>query len=268
MPVSKILIDGVGIDLTTDTVSSSDDIAQGKIGHLNDGTVVTGTHSGGGGYVSPYFAEYDFENSLNDLAREGIIATPYGNPGTPYPYEITQDGIAIKTAGTVVDLHIPISIGLVVEVDIASETRATGSAHARLLCWAADGIPNPDSGIIRRSNNYWAIYTSAGSWTYTSDSNKQGLAGTTVKAVFRPSAVGSGYIACDAYIDGTLIATNEKLNLAHTNLYLCSSQYGTMVTVSKIRAYYDDQARIAPASFMTLYQETETTDDIDGGVEQ
>ena len=35
------------IDLTTDTVASSDDILAGKVGHLRDGTVVTGTASGG-----------------------------------------------------------------------------------------------------------------------------------------------------------------------------------------------------------------------------
>lgn len=35
------------IDLTTDTVTSSDDILAGKVGHLRDGTVVTGTASGG-----------------------------------------------------------------------------------------------------------------------------------------------------------------------------------------------------------------------------
>lgn len=35
------------IDLTTDTVASADDILLGKVGHLRDGTVVTGTASGG-----------------------------------------------------------------------------------------------------------------------------------------------------------------------------------------------------------------------------
>lgn len=35
------------IDLTTDTVASSDDILAGKVGHLRDGSVVTGTASGG-----------------------------------------------------------------------------------------------------------------------------------------------------------------------------------------------------------------------------
>ena len=35
------------IDLSTDTVASADDIVEGKIGHLRDGTVVTGTATGG-----------------------------------------------------------------------------------------------------------------------------------------------------------------------------------------------------------------------------
>ena len=49
MAISKIQLDGTTlIDLTTDTVASSDDIVQGKIGHLNDGSVVTGTASSGG----------------------------------------------------------------------------------------------------------------------------------------------------------------------------------------------------------------------------
>lgn len=37
------------IDLSTDTVSSAADIVSGKVGHLRDGSVVTGTASGGGG---------------------------------------------------------------------------------------------------------------------------------------------------------------------------------------------------------------------------
>ena len=50
MAINKIALDGTTlIDLSTDTVASSDDIVQGKVGHLNDGTVVTGTASGGGG---------------------------------------------------------------------------------------------------------------------------------------------------------------------------------------------------------------------------
>ena len=49
MAIKKVEYDGhVLIDLSTDTVTTADDIALGKVGHLNNGTVVTGTHSGGG----------------------------------------------------------------------------------------------------------------------------------------------------------------------------------------------------------------------------
>ena len=49
MAKNKIVYDGnVLIDLSQDTVSSAADIVAGKIGHLRDGTQVTGTASGGG----------------------------------------------------------------------------------------------------------------------------------------------------------------------------------------------------------------------------
>lgn len=44
-----VLADGtILIDLTQDTVTSAADIIAGKVGHLADGSVVTGTGSGGG----------------------------------------------------------------------------------------------------------------------------------------------------------------------------------------------------------------------------
>lgn len=44
---NKVTVDGTTlIDLSQDTVASASDIVSGKIGHLNDGTQVTGTASG------------------------------------------------------------------------------------------------------------------------------------------------------------------------------------------------------------------------------
>lgn len=190
----------------------------------------------GGGYVSPYYAEYDFTQGLNDLARKGVVATPYAAPASPYPYEIDSTGLAVKKNTMITDLHIPVSVGLTVEFDIATETKQSGTNHERLIMWAAPNTITPDSGVIRRSNNYWAIYTTSGGWTYASTSNTMSITGRTVKVVFRTSSF-SGFIACDAYIDNVLVATNEKVNTAHTNLYLCSSAYGAVVTVSRVRAY-------------------------------
>lgn len=48
MAINKVKYgDTTLIDLSTDTVASSDDIVSGKIGHLRDGSIVTGTGSGG-----------------------------------------------------------------------------------------------------------------------------------------------------------------------------------------------------------------------------
>lgn len=48
MAVNKVMFGNQTlIDLSTDTVASSDDILAGKVGHLRDGSVVTGTASGG-----------------------------------------------------------------------------------------------------------------------------------------------------------------------------------------------------------------------------
>lgn len=51
MANNKVMLsDGtVLIDLSQDTVTSANDIVSGKVGHLADGTQVTGTASGGGG---------------------------------------------------------------------------------------------------------------------------------------------------------------------------------------------------------------------------
>ncbi len=48
MAVNKVVYgNNTLIDLSTDTISSASDIASGKVGHLRDGSVVTGTASSG-----------------------------------------------------------------------------------------------------------------------------------------------------------------------------------------------------------------------------
>lgn len=57
MATNKVVFNGnTLIDLSTDTVSSAADIVSGKVGHLRDGSVVTGTASGGGGGVGTLLA--------------------------------------------------------------------------------------------------------------------------------------------------------------------------------------------------------------------
>ncbi len=66
------------IDLSTDTVSSAADIVAGKIGHLRDGTQVTGTASGGG---STRFIELTF--TTNASSGTQYITIPYTGSGYP-----------------------------------------------------------------------------------------------------------------------------------------------------------------------------------------
>lgn len=50
---NKVVVDGVTyLDLSQDTASSANHIRQGYTGHLNDGTQVTGTYSGGGANIA------------------------------------------------------------------------------------------------------------------------------------------------------------------------------------------------------------------------
>lgn len=51
MAINKVEFDGTTlIDLSNDTLSNANQIVQGVVGHLRDGTQVTGTYQGGGSY--------------------------------------------------------------------------------------------------------------------------------------------------------------------------------------------------------------------------
>ncbi len=87
MAVNKVIYNGnTLIDLSADTVSSAADIIQGKVGHLRDGSVVTGTASGGGGggSASPKqinFIDYDgtIVESYTKTEWQSVTALP-SNP--------------------------------------------------------------------------------------------------------------------------------------------------------------------------------------------
>lgn len=79
MAINKVTFDGHPlIDLSTDTVTTANDIALGKIGHLKDGTIVTGTHSGG---VSPSGEINISANGTYDVTNyaSAVVAIPVAN---------------------------------------------------------------------------------------------------------------------------------------------------------------------------------------------
>lgn len=120
MAISKVEFDGnTLIDLSTDTVASAADIAFGKIGHLNDGTVVTGTHQGGGGVIGYKIATGSFtldEDKLICQSRRAQDApeVPTHNPYTiehnlgevPRFFVVWDDDSSMRTTGTVTSAFI------------------------------------------------------------------------------------------------------------------------------------------------------------------
>lgn len=79
------------IDLSQDTVASADHIRQGYIGHLNDGTTVTGTYAGASPNlqaktnISPTTASQTIQpdSGYDGLSSVQINAMPTGTAGTP-----------------------------------------------------------------------------------------------------------------------------------------------------------------------------------------
>ena len=92
---NKITLNGTTlIDLSTDTVAVADDIASGKVGHLNTGATATGTHSGGGGGGSASdavrFIDYD-GTILHTYSAEDFAALT-AMPANPTHTGLTSQG--------------------------------------------------------------------------------------------------------------------------------------------------------------------------------
>lgn len=84
MAVNKVVTSGgtTLLDLTGDTVTSAAHIMSGFIGHLADGTQVTGTGSGGGGATN--FVMGTFTGTTTGAA----MTVPLGYTGSGYPIAV------------------------------------------------------------------------------------------------------------------------------------------------------------------------------------
>lgn len=93
MAKNKVVYNGtVLIDLSADTVSSSDHIMSGYVGHLRDGTQVTGTGQGGGASQTIYSGESAPASSLGSNGDVYII-TSGGGSLEAYPASFTSSGM-------------------------------------------------------------------------------------------------------------------------------------------------------------------------------
>lgn len=79
MGINKIMRGNTTLlDLSGDTVASAADIVAGKIGHLRDGSQVTGTGQGGGGGIGTLLATY----SMGAISTSSTSATDTGKSVT------------------------------------------------------------------------------------------------------------------------------------------------------------------------------------------
>lgn len=93
MAKNKIVYSGeVLLDLSTDTVSSSDHIMSGYVGHLRDGTQVTGTGQGGGASQKIYSGESVPSSSLGNNG-DIYIRTQSGGSLEVYPADFEATGM-------------------------------------------------------------------------------------------------------------------------------------------------------------------------------
>ena len=94
MAKNKVVYGGeVLIDLSTDTVSTSDHIMSGYVGHLRDGTQVTGTGQGGGASQKIYSGESAPASSLGSNG-DVYIKTSSGGSIEVYPADFTSSGMS------------------------------------------------------------------------------------------------------------------------------------------------------------------------------
>ena len=114
--INAVYLDGEKlIDLSFDTVSSTNDIVKGKIGHLNTGEVVTGTfEGGGGGTLIADMLETKSDLFYLDLSGENISSIRasgfYNNPklrGVTLPTTVTEIGDqAFRGCTVLLDLNL------------------------------------------------------------------------------------------------------------------------------------------------------------------
>jgi len=90
---NKVVYGGeVLVDLSTDTVSTSDHIMSGYVGHLRDGTQVTGTGQGGGASQTIYSGESAPASSLGSNG-DVYIKTSSGGSIEVYPASFEASGM-------------------------------------------------------------------------------------------------------------------------------------------------------------------------------
>ena len=259
MAVNKVITnEEVLIDLTTDTVTSADHIVKGYIGHLADGSTVTGT---GGASQTVYSGESAPSSSLGSNG-DVYIKTTSGGTLTAYPASFTSSGMnntsnARKCIGVSADdgnatgnmyssesgstgvveysfalSGIPSSatISSVSCVVMAHEEDSSRSSFT-LQLYAGNTAKGYSTNVSGTSNEKYTLYT--GSWTR---SEIDSLVLHTTYGYYGGLVAGAtltvAYTMSDASYEVTLTGSSSSWTISGNNIYKKSN--GSWSSVSSV----------------------------------
>lgn len=142
---NKVTIDGTTyMDLSQDTVASADHIRSGYVGHLNDGTQVTGNYSGGSPTiqslsVTPSTSQQTFNSgSVDGYKPVTVDAMPSGTAGTP-----------TATKGTVSNHSVSVTPSVTNQTGYITGSTKTGTA----VTVSASELVSGNLPITQNGNN-------------------------------------------------------------------------------------------------------------------
>lgn len=193
MAKNKVIFNGQTlIDLSTDTVASAADIVSGKVGHLRDGSVVTGTASGGG---ATNIIHGTFTTGSTTGAAEAHDL-PYTGDGYPIMFLCWIKGGAYNNSGdgntdwyNLVKRYTVGVWGMVKSMTTAAPTYTTSGAANYGTSWA----------IYKNSTSSATSYTRTSSMSANTFSSSNANATATTNIRFRTASRISVFVSASSY---------------------------------------------------------------------
>ena len=224
---NKVTIDGTTyMDLSQDTVADASHIRYGYVGHLNDGTQVTGSYSGGSPTlqaktnISPTTSSQTItpDTGYDGLSSVQINAMPSGTAGTP-----------TASKGTVSNHSISVTPSVTNQTGYITGSTKTGTAVTVSASELVSGnLPITSNGNNIDCANYSTVSVNVSGGT---SKNTQVVQGTTRTNASTLTAVGSALTVSkagtyDVYWSGFRSNTSSSYTWG-TQLYVGGSAYGT-----------------------------------------
>ena len=193
---NKVTIDGTTlIDLSQDTVASASHIRSGYVGHLNDGTQVTGSYSGSSPNlqaktnINPTTSSQTIsaDNGYDGLSSVQINAMPSGSATTPATTITSNPTISVNSSGLITasnsktqSVTPTVSAGYV-SSGTAGTITVNGSNTSQLTTQAAQTIHPSTSDQTISSGRYLTGAQTIKAVTTTNLAASNILSGVTIK---------------------------------------------------------------------------------------